>query len=334
MEYAFGVSKKPVIVILLSVLFSVIVLFVCLGIGSSQISYTEIIDILFSQDNSINSKVIYDIRLPRLLLAFAVGGGLSITGAVFQAILLNPLAEPYILGISSGGAFGAVLSFLIGMSFFGTQIFAFLGALIVIMVVFIVGRRFGELDPNILLLSGVMIGAFLSALILIMITLLGDSLRNAVLWLMGNLSDANIDQVVYILPLTLVVAFILSVNSFKYNILSFGNESARSMGINTKLFKNFTYIISSLLVGALVSVSGIIGFVGLLIPHLVRILFGMDNRIVVPVSFFIGAAYLMITDTVARTIILPAELPVGAITALLGAPLFIFLLRRRYNSIG
>ncbi len=334
MEYALGIRSKPLLYISSSAIFSIIVLFICLSIGASRISFAELSRILLASENTINSKVIFDIRLPRLLLAFAVGGGLSITGAVFQAMLLNPLAEPYILGISSGGAFGAVLSFLIGVSFFGTQIFAFLGALIVIMVVFIVGRRYGELDPNILLLSGVMIGAFLSALILIMITLLGDSLRNAVLWLMGNLSDANFDQVVYILPLTIIVSLILSVNAFKYNILSFGNESAKSMGINTKVFKNFIYIISSLLVGGLVSVSGIIGFVGLLIPHLVRIIFGMDNRIVVPVSFFVGAAYLMITDTIARTIILPAELPVGSITALLGAPLFIFLLRRRYNSIG
>lgn len=322
---------KILLLAVLSLLFSVGALF----IGSVHISLNEFFNSLFSysDDNTLRT-IILDIRLPRIILAFAVGGGLSVAGAAFQAILMNPLAEPYILGISSGGAFGAVLSFLIGASFLTTQIFSFSGALIVIAVVFILGKRFGELEPNTLLLTGVMVGAFLSALILIMISLLNESLRSAVFWLMGNLSDASNGTAYYILAISTIVSFLLILNSNKYNILTLGTENAHHLGIKTKTVRNYTYILSSILVGAIVSVSGIIGFVGLLVPHVCRTIFGSDNRIVLPASFFGGAAFLIFADTFARIIISPAELPVGAITALFGAPVFIYLLRKRFYADG
>jgi iron complex transport system permease protein len=220
------------------------------------------------------------------------------------------------------------------LSFFSTQIFAFGGALSVVVLVFFLGRRFGELEPNVLLLSGVMVGAFLAALILVMITLLNESLRTAVFWLMGNLSSASGENVYYVLVFSVLVSLILSLNANKYNLLSLGSESANTLGINSKRLKDITYILASLLVGSVVSVSGIIGFVGLIIPHICRMMFGLDNRLVVPASFFVGASFLIITDTIARTVISPAELPVGAITALFGAPVFIYLLRKRFKVFG
>ncbi|HEX2867641.1 MAG TPA: iron ABC transporter permease [Ignavibacteriales bacterium] len=280
---------------------------------------------------SLVRQVIYDVRLPRVLLAVAVGGGLSVSGSVYQAILMNPLAEPYILGISSGAAFGAVLSFLLGLGFLGTQALAFGGAVSVIVLVFLLGKRFGELEPNVMLLSGVMVGAFFSASILMMTTFLRDSLRNAVFWLMGQLSLAEPNSVMVIFPVTVVVSVILSLNAQKFNVLALGSETASHLGINTSLLKNFTYIVTSLMVGMLVSVSGIIGFVGLLVPHMCRMVFGADNRIVIPASFFVGAAYLLIADTLARVVISPAEVPVGAITAFIGAPIFVYLLRKRFR---
>ena len=305
-----------------------------LSIGPFKIGIGDIISTLFSSSKDpVLSQIIFEIRLPRILFAIAVGGGLSIAGAVFQAILLNPLAEPYILGISSGGTFGAVLSFLIGASFIGTQLFSFAGAFIVMMLVFILGKRFGELEPNVLLLTGVMVGAFFSAAILLMITLLNDSLRTAVFWLIGNLSIAEKQNLKFVLPVTLVVSFLLMLNSNKYNLLSMGADTAKQLGINVSFVRNSTYLLASLMIGTLVSVSGIIGFVGLLVPHVCRMVFGVDNRIVLPASFFIGAAYLTIADTIARTIISPSEIPVGAITALLGAPIFIYLLRKRFNIV-
>jgi iron complex transport system permease protein len=298
-------------------------------IGPTSISFKEFSAAIFTNDNQTISQIIFEIRLPRVLFAISVGGGLSIAGAVFQSVLLNPLAEPYILGISSGATFGAVLSFIIGLTFIGTQVFSFGGALLVISLVYLLGKRYGELEPNQLLLSGVMIGAFFSAGILLLMILLNDSLRMAVYWLVGNLSLAKKENLIFILPITFVVSLFLILNSYKYNLLSLGDESAQQLGLNVKRIKKISYIGVSLMVGTLVSVSGIIGFVGLLIPHVCRMIFGTDNRIVFPASFFIGAGYLTIADTIARTVAAPIEIPVGAITAIIGAPVFIYLLRKR-----
>ncbi|MDZ7766514.1 MAG: iron ABC transporter permease [Melioribacteraceae bacterium] len=305
-----------------------------LFIGSVQISLTDIFNVLLgnSQDSALSS-IIIDIRLPRVLLAVLVGGGLSVAGAVFQALLMNPLAEPYILGISSGGAFGAILSFVIGLSFFYTQLFAFTGAILVVFLVFMLGQRFGQLEPNILLLTGVMIGAFFSALILLLLTILEDSVRTAVFWLIGNLSYSGLDNVLTILPIVIIGSLVLFLFSQKFNVLALGSETAAQLGVNTKFVKNISYLAASLIVGAAVSVSGIIGFVGLLVPHVTRLLFGVDNRLVVPASFLIGASYLVWADIISRTIISPSEIPVGAITALLGAPVFIYLLRKRFSLL-
>lgn len=327
-------ASKFLLLNLLLALFLLVVCLIALVVGPTSIGVKDLVASLFSSTgDSIVYQIIFDIRLPRILFAIAVGGGLSIAGAVFQAMLMNPLAEPYILGISSGGTFGAVLSFLLGLSFLGTQVFAFSGAILVMLLVFVLGKRFGELEPNQLLLSGVMIGAFFSAGILLMMTLLNDSLRTAVFWLIGNLSLAEKDNLIFVLPLTLTVVVILIVLSNKFNILSMGSDTAKQLGLDVSRLKNFTYVLVSLMIGTIVSVSGIIGFVGLLIPHICRMIFGNDNRIVFPASFFIGAAYLTFADTIARTIAAPVELPVGAITALIGAPVFIYLLRKKFNII-
>jgi len=320
-------------IIFLIILFSSIL--IGLVVGSTSLSIPEIISALF--DNSSDStikQILFEIRLPRILYAVAVGGGLSISGAVFQAMLMNPLAEPYILGISSGGTFGAVLSFVLGLSFIGTQVFSFAGAMCVMILVFLLGKRFGNLEPNVLLLTGVMVGAFFSAAILLMMGILNDSLRTAVFWLIGNLSIAENNKIVFVLPITIIISAILISQSYKYNLLSLGSDNAKQLGINSDLLKNITYILTSIMIGTLVSVSGIIGFVGLLIPHICRMIFGTDNRIILPASFFLGAAYLIIADTIARTIISPAELPVGAITSLIGAPVFIIILRKRFKMIS
>ncbi len=305
-----------------------------LTVGSVNISFGELFEILLGNNSaSSNAQIIWEVRLPRTLLAIAVGGGLSVSGAVFQAILMNPLAEPYILGISSGAAFGTIISLLLGVGFLLSQVFSFTGAFLVILLVFLLGRRFGELEPNMLLLSGVMVGAFFSAAILTGTSFLNESLRSAVFWLMGHLSLAERKSTYFIFAVSAVISLLLSLNSQKYNVLSLGSETAKYLGINTSFLKNYTYVLASILIGAIVSVSGIIGFVGLLIPHVCRMIFGVDNRIIIPASFFIGAAYLTFADSIARTIIAPSELPVGAITALLGAPVFVYLLRKRFRTV-
>ncbi len=301
--------------------------------GAVEIPASKIFSVLAGTgENSVFEKIIFEIRLPRILMAVAVGGGLSVAGAVFQAILMNPLAEPYILGISSGGSFGAVLSFVLGLSFFGTQVFAFAGALIVVFIVFLLGRRFGEIEPGVLLLSGVMVGAFFGAGILVMTTMLDTSLRTAVFWLIGSLSFAETENLYFVLPVTLLATAVLVLNSYKYNVLALGSGGAKQLGINTNRVKNTAYVFASLLVGSVVSISGIIGFVGLIIPHVSRMLFGQDYRIIIPSSFFLGASFLILADTLARNIMSPAELPVGAVTAIIGAPVFVYLLRKRFNG--
>jgi iron complex transport system permease protein len=325
--------KRYVISVITFFLITCVAVIVSLWVGPVNITFSELMNAIFNPNisNETVTQIIWDIRFPRVLFAIAVGGGLSIAGAVFQVILLNPLAEPYILGISSGGTFGAVLSFLIGASFLGTQIFSFVGALAVMFLVFFLSKRYGELEPNVLLLTGVMIGAFFSAAILLLITLLNDSLRTAVFWLMGNLSIAPKESLKYVLPITIVVSVVLVFNSNKYNLLSLGDDTAKQLGINSSFIKNLTYLITSLMIGSIVSVSGVVGFVGLLIPHVCRMIFGIDNRIVLPASFFLGAAYLALADTLARSLVAPSELPVGAVTAFIGAPIFIYLLKHKFK---
>ncbi|MEI7812881.1 MAG: iron ABC transporter permease [Ignavibacteria bacterium] len=315
------------------VVLTLVVALCSLLLGSVSVSLMDLLTLVINPSvmTGLVRQVIYEVRLPRVLLAVAVGGGLSVSGAVFQAILINPLAEPYILGISSGAAFGAVLSFLIGGGFLITQIFSFTGAIGVIFLVFLFGKRFGELEPNILLLSGVMVGAFFSAAILMMTTLLNETLRTAVFWMMGHLSLADPKSAYIAFPVSVIISFLLALNAQKYNVLALGSETAKHLGVNTSILNNLTYLFTSLLIGTLVSVSGIIGFVGLLIPHICRLIFGVDNRIVIPASFFLGATYLMLADTLARTVISPAEIPVGAVTAFIGAPIFIYLLRKRFR---
>jgi iron complex transport system permease protein len=311
---------------------TVIAVLTSLSIGSVSISISDIFNALLgNSENKQIAQIILQIRLPRVLYAVLVGGGLSISGAVFQAILMNPLAEPYILGISSGGTFGAVLSFLLGLSFFGTQILAFSGAILVMILVFYLGKRYGDLEPNTLLLSGVMVGAFFSAAILLLIIFLNNSLRTAVFWMVGSLSFAKSDNLIEISLIVIFVSGYLIINSNKFNILALGSETAKTLGINSTFLKNSSYFAASLLIGAIVSVSGIVGFVGLIVPHVCRLLWGVDNRLIIPASFFIGAIYLTIADTIARTVISPAELPVGAITAIIGAPIFVYLLRTRFS---
>ncbi len=298
-------------------------------LGSVNISITELFSVFSGSSTDTIQEIIWHIRIPRLLLAIGVGGGLSVAGAVFQSLLMNPLADPYILGVSSGGSFGAVLALLLGLSFIWVELFSVIGASLVILLVFIIGHRFGKLQPNILLLTGVMIGAFFSALILLLLTFLNDTLRTAIFWLVGNLAMADNFSAYYIIILSFILSVLLSLFGYKLNLLAMGDEDASNLGLNPKRIKSVVYILASILVGAIVSVSGIIGFVGLLIPHFVRIIFGSDNRIVVPASFLIGAIFLLFADTIARTIILPSELPVGVVTAIIGAPVFVYLLKKR-----
>jgi len=311
-----------------------ITLSISTSIGSTNhspaLDIGTIIKVLNGEANEIEKVIIYQIRFPRALTAIFAGGGLAVAGAILQAMLRNPLAEPYILGISSGSAFGALLSIaLIGtFSFVLTPITALLGSIVVIILVYTLGKRRGTIDINTMLLSGIMIGAFFSALILIIITLSGESLKNFIFWLLGNLSNVNLKQSVLISVSVLIFTLITFFSSHRLNLIATGDEIATQLGIDAETTKKIFYFIASILTAVIVSITGIIGFIGLVVPHICRKIFSVDYRLLIPTSFFTGAITLLIADTIARIILFPNELPVGSITALFGAPFFIYLLKK------
>ncbi len=310
----------------------VVVAILALSIGSVSIPISHILAVLTGGDTATAAErtIILSLRLPRILLALLVGSGLSIAGVAFQALLRNPLAEPYILGISSGGTVGAIIAIglSLGASAITTPLASFIGSASVMFLVYGIAHRRGQIDTNALLLGGVMIGAFFNAAVLLIIAVFNQELRNAFLWLMGNLSSANTDAMLVVSPILLVASFLLFLQARNFNLISTGDETALQLGVEVSNVKRYSYLLASLITGLVVSVSGVIGFVGLLIPHVCRMLFGPDHRLLLPASFLLGASFLILTDILSRTLLAPSEIPVGAITAAVGAPVFVYLLRK------
>lgn len=304
--------------------------FVSLSLGPADIGLGEIWDVLKGTGTETQQTVVLELRLPRIILAMVVGAGLSVAGAVLQSLLRNPLAEPYILGISSGGTVGAFLAISLGMGLapVTTPLFSFAGAGLVMLLVYALGHRGGSLDPHALLLSGVMVGAFFNAVILVSIAVFNRELQTAYLWLLGNLSVTDTGTLMVAGPFIVIASVILVFFARSLNLISAGDETALQAGVNVGRVRGAGYILASLITGLAVSVSGVIGFVGLLVPHVCRLLFGSDNRIVLPASVLAGAIFLVGCDVLSRTLLAPSEIPVGAITAAVGAPLFIYLLKR------
>ena len=282
------------------------------------------------ESDSVLHSIIWRIRLPRVLLATIVGATLSLGGLVFQALLRNPLAEPFILGISGGSAIGAIIGILLGLSRFpGICFTSFLGSLGTLALILVMSTGKSILRKDALLLSGVMVNAFCSAIIMFLVSITQDArLHNILFWLMGDLSTSDLPQVA-ILGAILIPCFIMVfVFSHAMNLLMIGKDMAQTMGINIKAVILTLLIVTSFMVSATVSFSGLVGFVGLVIPHLLRLVLGPDHRFLVPACLFGGAAYLVFCDLLARTLPQQGEMPVGVITALIGAPLFIILLKK------
>jgi iron complex transport system permease protein len=332
--------------ILAVILFVVVVM--ALKLGAVQVSLyglgRDLIRVLLGQSSAISTDygmIVVDIRLPRILLAIVVGASLSVAGASFQALLRNPLADPYVLGVSSGAAVGAILALLLenqlslSPEFAGliTPLGAFLGAAITISAVYLLGRREGQIDSNTLLLGGVITMSFLQAIItFLMSTLSGGNLRGASFWLMGSLSTLPPKSLLYLVGIGfLVAAGAIYTTASDLNLLLAGEREAMHLGVDVPRVRIVVYLAASILTGLAVSVSGSIGYVGLLVPHAMRLLFGSDHRVLLPTSAFGGAIVLVMADTLARTVVAPSEISVGAVTALVGAPFFIYLLRRRLS---
>jgi len=282
------------------------------------------------ETDSMAYSIIWHIRFPRVVLAALVGATLSIGGLVFQALLRNPLAEPYILGISGGSAVGAITGILMGISRFpGVSLTSFAGSVATLFLIIVISSGPTILKKDSLLLSGVMVNAFCSAVIMFLLSIAQDSrLHNILFWLMGDLSLSEIKGVM-ILAATLLPCFVLIfLLSNSMNLLLMGKDVARTTGVNIKAVSITLLVITSLMVSATVSHCGLIGFVGLVMPHLLRLIFGPDHRVLVPACILGGGAYMVFCDLLARVLPAQGEMPSGVITAMIGAPLFIFLLKR------
>ncbi|TAL08994.1 MAG: iron ABC transporter permease [Nitrospirae bacterium] len=325
-----------------------LVMVACLRFGVEHIGFEEAGRMLFraifdwrtgSQPDGHRGVILLQIRLPRVLLGLLVGGSLAVVGAALQALLRNPLADPYVLGISSGAALGAALAILLGigttvLAISALPLFAFVGGLIALAVVYRIAATHGCFPVHILLLAGVILNAIFSALIMF-ITSIMDPNRSfgTMAWLMGTLTAPTYPAMAILTIYLAAGGLILVWQSRALNLLALGEESASSMGVEVDKVKKIVFFTAALLTGAVVSVSGMIGFVGLIIPHAVRMVIGADHRLLLPAAALAGGTFLIAADTVARTIMAPGEIPVGVVTALAGGPFFIALLMKRKSGV-
>ena len=303
-----------------------------LAMGSSGSGLDSIRTMLFSSatDHTMQGAIIWRIRFPRVLLAALVGAALSLGGLVFQALLKNPLAEPYILGISGGAAIGAIIGITLGLSRIpGVSLTAFAGSLATLVLIVAISSGRAVVVKDALLLSGVMVNAFCSAVIMFLLSITQDNrLHNIIFWLMGDLSASQIHHVGMLAAILLPCFIVVFVYSNRMNLLLLGRDMAASMGIHVRQTTLVLLVVTSLMISATVSQCGLIGFVGLVIPHLLRLLCGPDHRVLVPACILGGGAYMVVCDLLARVLPPQGEMPGGVITAMIGAPLFIILLRR------
>ena len=305
-----------------------------LSCGPAAIPLKRLLALISAGASGSEQSIIFDIRLPRILLGLAVGGALSLAGVILQGMFRNPLVEPYTLGISGGAALGVCLNIVFKLhyvlGFFSLPLFGFLGAALVISLVYALALKKGSLRIQNLLLIGVMISFISSSLIMLIMALArGRDLYTIIFWIMGSLQQSSwllIKGLLLVSVLGLVLAYLFC---HHLNALSLGEEQALHLGINIERTKRTLFILASLLTGFSVAAAGIIGFVGLVVPHFVRMFSGENHRLLLVGSFFCGAGFLVFSDTIARTIIAPAELPVGVVTGILGGSLFIYALTKR-----
>ena len=319
----------------------------CLGFGAERISFFQVVSILaqgpFLQSENLEFPrhiILWQVRVPRVLLAFMVGGSLAAVGASLQALLRNPLADPFVIGISSGAALGASVAILfgVGLSILTLLVLpfcAFLGALLSILVVYRIAVSYGSFSIHALLLGGVVLNAIFSALVLFLTTLADPYKASGMYaWLMGSLTGPDFQTVLVLAGYLLLGIFVLVSQASSLNLLTLGEEAARSLGVEVERVKRVVFTASALLTGAVVAFSGLIGFVGLIVPHAVRLMFGADHRLLLLASGILGGMFLMVADTVARTLLSPAEIPVGVVTALVGGPIFLYLLVQRRGKMA
>lgn len=325
---------------ILSIIICIVVLFVCINLGSVSISLPDSLYIamhkLFGRPLPDTVKpmavsIFWEIRVPRALVAFLVGGALAVSGAVMQSLLQNPLASSYTMGVSSGSALGAAFIIVAGIQSYTLHSFllplaGFIFALLTVLFVIFFSSR---IDKNIhsytIILVGMVISLFVNALLTLMTSLFPDHYQQILYWMMGSFSSRNWTHVKIILPVTIIFTIIIWFKSREMDIMTFGDEQAMSLGVNTRFNKILLIVLTTVLTGVSVAFTGTIGFIDLVAPHVVRKIFGSKHKAVIPMSFAFGGMFMSLADLVARTVLSPREIPVGAVTALLGAPFFMLI---------
>ena len=323
----------PVVALLLLAL----AVLLAVGVGSVSISISEVLQAIrrgmLDDTSTTHDTIIWQVRLPRVLTAALVGGALALSGAAYQGIFRNPLAEPYLLGVASGAGLGAALGIVFAGSIgYGVPLLSFVGALLSVLAVVALARRGGHLPIVSLILAGVVLGSLASAATSFVMLLDQEKAAAVLAWLLGSFALSSWSKLSLLAPIVLVTALLLWASSRALNLLQLGDEQAAQLGLNVEVVKLALITVSTLSTAVAVSLAGIIGFVGLMVPHAVRLLFGPDHRTLLPMSMILGGVFMVLADLAARTLISPAELPVGIITALTGAPFFLWLLRRQ-NSV-
>ncbi len=326
--------QKNILIILFLFAILIIISIISICIGSTFIPIKRFFYILFKAKDSTDFKILFNIRLPRILLGFAIGGALSLSGVILQGIFKNPLVEPYTLGISGGAGLGVCLNIVFKMTrIFGIisyPLFGFIGAMFIIYIIYFLSIKRGFIKIREMLLTGVMISFICSSIImLIMAISRTEDIHGIVFWIMGSLDEPNWKLIIIAIIASLTGLVISYFFSTILNALSLGDEEAIHLGINVELSKRVLFILTSFLTGISVSIGGIIGFVGLIVPLFIRMFVGYDFRVILIASFLSGASFLILCDTISRTIISPLELPVGVVTGIIGGLLFIYALSKR-----
>ncbi len=277
-------------------------------------------------------RILFEIRMPRVILGGLVGASLALAGAAYQGVFRNPLADPYLLGVAAGAGLGATAAFTLGVDRWLVAPFAFVGAILAVAVTYLLGRSVGGRTTTSLILAGVAVGAFATALQTFMLQRRHDVLREVYSWILGRLTTVGWAEVRNLLPYVIVAGVVLWAVRRPLDVLSVGEDEAAALGVNVGRLRGMAVVAATLITAAAVSVSGLIGFVGIIVPHIVRVAFGWSYRVILPLSILFGAAFLMAADILTRTVVAPGELPVGVITAFLGAPFFILVLRTMGRS--
>jgi len=330
----------------LLVLFGVMVAFAT-TVGSVQIPFLTTSSILLSKLPfvdmnptwlSTTETIILEIRLPRVILAGLVGAALAIAGATYQGLFRNPLADPYLIGVAQGAALGAVVGFVLPIDWQGlglgiVPLFAFIGALLSVAVVYTLARVGKVMPVTTLILAGVALGALLSSIVSYLIITSPEQLHGIIFWLMGSFSLTQWSEMKFVLPYVVVGVVVILLYSRSLNVMQLDEEQAQQLGVNVERLKLILLVAATLITAAAVSFVGIIGFVGIIIPHAVRLIWGPDYRFLLPLSVLSGAIFLILADLVARTALAPTEVPIGVITAICGAPFFLYLLRRKKRAV-